>query len=41
MDDRADTPWYPTVRLYRQTAFNDWADVFAAMARNLRERPGA
>ncbi|THD65002.1 glycosyltransferase [Phenylobacterium sp.] len=41
MDGRADTPWYPTVRLYRQTAFNDWGGVFAAMARDLRERPDA
>lgn len=35
MSDRADTPWYPTVRLYRQAAFNDWGDVFADMARDL------
>ncbi|HEY3947559.1 tetratricopeptide repeat protein [Phenylobacterium sp.] len=38
MNDRADTPWYPTVRLYRQMAFNDWGGVFAAMARDLRTR---
>jgi hypothetical protein len=41
MNDRADTPWYPTVRLYRQMAFNEWGGVFAAMARDLRTRLGA
>ncbi|MBS0359755.1 MAG: hypothetical protein JSR98_00125 [Proteobacteria bacterium] len=41
MNDRADTPWYPTARLYRQTAFNEWGGVFAAMARDLRARVGA
>jgi Flp pilus assembly protein TadD len=30
--DRADTPWYPTARLFRQRASGDWAPVFAAMA---------
>jgi hypothetical protein len=25
--DRADSPWYPTVRLFRQSSFNDWTDV--------------
>lgn len=38
MNDRADTPWYPGMRLFRQTAFNDWGGVFAAMARDLRVR---
>ena len=28
MLDRADTPWYPTMRLFRQPAPNDWAGVF-------------
>ena len=22
--DRADSPWYPTMRLYRQAAIGDW-----------------
>ena len=30
--DRADSPWYPTMRLFRQTVAGDWAPVFAAMA---------
>ena len=28
MLDRADTPWYPAMRLFRQPAPNDWAGVF-------------
>jgi Tfp pilus assembly protein PilF len=33
--DRADNPWYPTMRLFRQTTDGDWAPVFAAMAEAL------
>jgi hypothetical protein len=36
MLDRADSPWYPTMRLFRQTVDGDWAPVFAAMAQALR-----
>ncbi len=32
MLDRADTPWYPTMRLYRQPAPNDWAGRVAPSA---------
>ncbi len=30
---RADSPWYPTMRLFRQSRRGDWRDVFEAMAR--------
>ena len=35
---RVDSPWYPSLRLFRQPAFADWEGVFAAMAGALRER---
>jgi tetratricopeptide (TPR) repeat protein len=34
--DRDDSPWYPTMRLFRQTRRGQWGDVFAAMAAALR-----
>lgn len=40
MRDREDTPWYPTMKLYRQKATGDWAEVFARIAVDLqREFP--
>jgi hypothetical protein len=38
MLDRADSPWYPTVRLFRQRKRGDWNDVFAGMAAELADR---
>ena len=35
MLDRADTPWYPTMRLFRQPKPNDWAPVFGEVRREL------
>jgi hypothetical protein len=35
---RADTPWYPSMRLFRQTRLGDWGPVFRRMAKRLRER---
>ena len=35
MLDRSDSPWYPTMRLFRQPTRGDWHGVFAAMAREL------
>jgi hypothetical protein len=32
---RSDSPWYPTMRLFRQSAPGDWGPVFAAMAAEL------
>ena len=33
--DRADSPWYPTVRLFRQPQIGDWAPVTQNIQRNL------
>jgi tetratricopeptide (TPR) repeat protein len=35
MLDRADSPWYPTARLFRQRAPGDWASVIRAVSRAL------
>nr|WP_294526924.1 tetratricopeptide repeat protein [uncultured Rhodopila sp.] len=36
MLDRADSPWYPSMRLFRQQDDGGWPPVFDAMARELR-----
>jgi hypothetical protein len=33
---RADSPWYPTMRLFRQPIAGDWVAVFADVTRELR-----
>ena len=35
---RTDTPWYPTMRLFRQPAPNDWAGAFREIRRELAAR---
>jgi tetratricopeptide (TPR) repeat protein len=35
LTERADSPWYPTMRLFRQSQRGVWRDVFEAMAREL------
>jgi hypothetical protein len=37
MDGGADTPWYPTMRLFRQRSTGDWESVIAEVAAGLRE----
>ena len=34
--DRDDSPWYPTMRLFRQVSPGDWDEVFARIAEALR-----
>jgi hypothetical protein len=37
MLDRPDSPWYPTVRLFRQRSYGDWDDVCQRMAEELEK----
>jgi tetratricopeptide (TPR) repeat protein len=39
--EREDSPWYPSMRLFRQTQAGDWNGVFERMALRLSERLGA
>jgi tetratricopeptide (TPR) repeat protein len=36
--DRADNPWYPSMRLFRQARKDDWSSVFTAMHAALQQR---
>jgi len=36
MRERADTPWYPSARLFRQKSFDDWAPVIDGVVAALR-----
>jgi tetratricopeptide (TPR) repeat protein len=36
--DRDDSPWYPTVKLYRQARSGDWREVLARVSADLRRR---
>jgi uncharacterized protein DUF6165 len=40
MLDRTDSPWYPTMRLFRQRTRDDWKGVFSEIESALRERMG-
>jgi ADP-heptose:LPS heptosyltransferase len=35
---RADSPWYPTVKLYRQESIGEWRRVLTRVAGDLRDR---
>jgi Tetratricopeptide repeat/Glycosyltransferase family 9 (heptosyltransferase) len=39
--DRSDSPWYPTMRLFRQPALSQWPPVIDAVATALRQLPPA
>jgi ADP-heptose:LPS heptosyltransferase len=34
--EREDSPWYPTMRLFRQACWGDWAEVFRRIADQMR-----
>jgi precorrin-6B methylase 2 len=44
LEEREDSPWYPTMRLFRQSRRDDWSDVVervkAALEERVREGPG-
>lgn len=35
--EREDSPWYPSMRLFRQTAWGDWAQLFERLTEALRQ----
>jgi hypothetical protein len=39
--DRADSPWYPTMRIFRQQEFGNWREVIDRMAAEIRTQPFA
>jgi Flp pilus assembly protein TadD len=41
MVDREDSPWYPTMRLFRQPKFGAWAPAWVRVAEELRNLVGA
>ncbi|WP_374468309.1 tetratricopeptide repeat protein [Phenylobacterium sp.] len=36
LEDRVDSPWYPSLRIFRQPAPGDWAGLFDRMAQTLQ-----
>ena len=41
LEGRSDSPWYPTMRLFRQRTIGDWAPVIEEMTAELRALVGA
>jgi ADP-heptose:LPS heptosyltransferase len=39
LSGRDDSPWYSTMRLYRQSKLGDWAEVFVRIAHTLEQFP--
>ena len=37
LENRSESPWYPTARLFRQTVLGEWAPVVGSVAHALRE----
>ena len=35
--EREDSPWYPSMRLFRQSAWGDWPGVFERLTEALRQ----
>jgi Flp pilus assembly protein TadD len=40
LQQRTDSPWYPSLRLYRQPRPRDWSAVIANLMQDLRKNPG-
>jgi len=38
LTERSDSPWYPTMRLFRQTTKNDWTTVIQQIKKEVAER---
>jgi ADP-heptose:LPS heptosyltransferase len=38
LTERSDSPWYPTMRLFRQPRLGDWQSVFEEVAMALKEK---
>jgi ADP-heptose:LPS heptosyltransferase len=39
--DRSDSPWYPTMKLFRQTERGNWETPILRVAEELRQMSGA
>jgi len=36
MSERIDTPWYQSMKIYRQEFSNDWTSTFTKLAQDLK-----